>query len=100
MIWNIVDRRTRAYRWRKVNAIIEDVTHDNSCQDADQAPEPDVTIVIDYDALEGISVQQAVTWANEKRCPVTLYLYDEGKGTTSEGHFNAVEDRFQSDGAE
>jgi hypothetical protein len=94
MISNIVDRRKRVYRWKTVNAIIEAVEHDNSCADADQAPEADVSTIVDYDQLEGVSVQQAVAWANEQTCPVTLYLYDEGKGTTSEGHFNAVNTRF------
>ncbi len=38
MIWNIVDNRTRTYRWKTINAIVEAVEHDNSCQDSDQAP--------------------------------------------------------------
>jgi hypothetical protein len=41
MLWNIIDKRTRPYRWREVNAIVEAVEHDNSCADADQAPESD-----------------------------------------------------------
>lgn len=53
---------------------------------------PDV--VIDYDQREGISVLEAVEWANSVLCPVTLYLYDEDKGTTDEAHFRAVEHRF------
>ena len=64
------------------------------CVDSDQAAEADVTSVVDYDQLEGVSVEQAVAWANQQPCPVTLYLYDEGKGTTSEGHFNEVAHRF------
>ena len=50
--------------------------------------------MVDYDQLEGVSVQEAVAWANQQTCPVTLYLYDEGKGTTTEEHFNAVGNRF------
>lgn len=50
--------------------------------------------VIDYDQREGVSLNEAVNWANQQRCPVTLYLYDDGKGTTAEYHYNAVEDRF------
>lgn len=38
MIWNIVDRRSRAFRWKLINAIIEAIEHDNSVADADQAP--------------------------------------------------------------
>lgn len=94
MIWNIVDRRKRDYRSKAVNAIIEALEHDNSCSDADQAPEADVSIVLDYEQLEGVSVQQAVAWASQQKCPVTLYLYDEGSGTTSEEHFEAVGNRI------
>ena len=39
MIWNIVDRRKRIYREQRINAIIEDVSQDNSCDDADQFEE-------------------------------------------------------------
>ncbi|WP_067736759.1 hypothetical protein [Novosphingobium naphthalenivorans] len=94
MIWNIIDRRTRPFRWKRINAIIEAVEHDNSVADADQAPKAEPSTVIDYDQREGITVQEAVNWASQQRCPVTLYLYDDGRGTTVEGHFNAVENRF------
>jgi hypothetical protein len=94
MIWNIIDRRERPYRWREVNAIIEAVEHDNSCRDADQAPEADAAVV-DYDALEAVSVREAIAWANAQRCPVTLYLYDTGRGFAGEEHFNAVGNRFE-----
>ena len=39
MIWNIIDKRTRTYRWKAITAIIEPVSHDNSCADSDQADE-------------------------------------------------------------
>jgi hypothetical protein len=94
MIWNIVDRRKRVYRWKTVNAIVEAVEHDNSCADADQAAASDIASVVDYDQLEGVSVQQALAWANQQTCPVTLYMYDEGKGTTSDEHFYEVGNRF------
>lgn len=94
MIWNIVDRRSRPFRWKRVNAIIEAVEHDNSVADADQAPETAAEDVIDYDQREGVTVKEAVDWANQQRCPVTLYLYDDGMGTTSEGHFDAAGSRF------
>jgi predicted AAA+ superfamily ATPase len=47
--------------------------------------------VIDNDQREGVSVAEALEWANVQRCAVTLYLYDNGKATTNEGHFNAAE---------
>jgi len=90
MLWNIVDRRTRQYRWKTVNAIVEAVEHDNSCADADQAPEADAMVCVDYAAREGVSVNEAVRWAMGQPCPVTLFLYDEGDDTANAEHFNAV----------
>ena len=84
MLWNIVDHRTRRYRWKSVNAIVEAIEHDNSCADADQAPSSDPSAYVIYDALEAVSVNEAVRWAMEQPCPVTLYLYDEGQGFTDE----------------
>ena len=80
MIWNIIDRRERRYRWKRVNAIIEPTWHCNSCRDSDQAEEdPDARV---YEQREGISLAEEVEWANAKPYPVTLFLYDEGRGTT------------------
>ena len=82
MIWNIIDRRNRPHRWKRINAIIEAVEHDNACVDADQAtPDPDN---VDYDERLSVSVAEAVAWANGQPCAVTLYLYDEGDGTSGE----------------
>ena len=94
MIWNIVDRRNRQYRWREVNAIVEATEHDNSCNDADQAPESDASLTVDYASLEAVTVNEAITWANGQPCPVTLYLYDVGRGFADEEHFSAVGNRF------
>jgi hypothetical protein len=41
MIWNIIDRRERRHRWRRVNAVIEAIEQDNTCGDADQADPSD-----------------------------------------------------------
>jgi hypothetical protein len=100
MLWNVIDKRTRPYRWREVNAIVEAVEHDNSCADADQAPESDPLLTVDYKALEAVSVQEAVAWANGQRCPVTLYLYDLDRGFANEEHFNEVGNRFPKDSEE
>ena len=80
MIYNIIDRRTRPYRWREVNAIIEATSHDNSCEDADQQPVADEDLT--YDELNGVTLEAAVEWANSHPGAVTLYLYDKGAGTT------------------
>lgn len=97
MLWNIIDNRKRKYRWSSVNAIIEAVEHDNSCADADQAPESDPAVTIDYDALEAVSVNEAVAWAMSQACPVTLYLYDEGAGFSDDDHLGNVAERFDND---
>lgn len=80
MICNIVDRRTQPYRWREVNAIIEATSHDNACENADQQPPTDDDVI--YDQLENVTLQEAVAWANAEPGAVTLYLYDQGAGTT------------------
>ena len=82
MIWNVIDRRTRPHRWAKINAIIEATWHDNTVADTDIAPTAPIEEEVTYDRLEGISLRDAIRWANEQTCPVTLYLYDEGSGTT------------------
>ncbi|WP_315774273.1 MULTISPECIES: hypothetical protein [unclassified Bradyrhizobium] len=93
MIWNVIDRRSRPYRWKFVTAIVEAVEHDNSCADADQADEAPVSLVVDYDKREGLSVCEAIQWANAQRCPVTLYIYD-ADGETTDNHFHACGARF------
>ncbi|HEV7288679.1 hypothetical protein [Sphingomonas sp.] len=98
MIWNIVDNRTRKYRWKTINAIVEAVEHDNSCKDADQAPDQDSATYVLYDALEAVSVSDAVAWAMGQRGPVTLFLYDEGGGFSDEEHFTEMGARFAEDG--
>jgi hypothetical protein len=96
MIWNIIDRRTRPFRWKSVNVIIEAVEHDNSCPDADQAEKIPAELVIDYDQMDNVSIHEAISWANQQRCPVTLYIYDSDEATTEE-HFDAVSSRFKNE---
>jgi hypothetical protein len=98
MLWNVIDKRTRPYRWRQINAVVEAVEHDNSCDDADQAPQSDPSLTVDYDALEAVSVQEAIAWANQQLCPVTLYLYDLNGGFADGEHFDEVANRFPDEG--
>jgi len=80
MIVNIVDSRTRKYRWKRVQAIVEAVWHDNACNDSDQADvgdELDESYVL-YEERNNLSLTEAVAWAMSLSCPVTLYLYDPG----------------------
>jgi hypothetical protein len=82
MIWNIIDKRTRPYRWANINAIIEATWHDNSVVDTDIAPELRFEDDVIYEQRECISLHEAIDWASNQTCPVTLYRYDLGKGTT------------------
>ncbi|WP_136660811.1 hypothetical protein [Nitratireductor sp. XY-223] len=78
MIWNIVDHRTRKHRWLKVNAVIENTWHDNSCDDADQLETGEDGV--QYDDRKDILLHDAVVWAEGVPAKVTLYLYDRGQG--------------------
>lgn len=78
MIFNVIDHRRRPYRWREVNAIIEATSQDNACDDSDQHPPADNDIT--YEQLEGVSLQEAIAWADSHASAVTLYLYDKGEG--------------------
>jgi len=80
MIWNVIDKRVRPYRWKRINAIAEATCHDNSCRDSDQAESSPDDIV--YAQRESISLADAIAWANSLPGGVTLFLYDEGRGTT------------------
>lgn len=80
MLCNIIDRRERPYRWREVNVVIEATSHDNCVRDADQMTPTDDDLV--YDARDGVSLQDAVAWANGHPGAVTMYIYDRGKGTS------------------
>lgn len=78
-ITNIIDRRKRQYRFKKINAIVEAAWHDNSVKDADQILLP-IDSGPDYSQMEHISLSDAVTWAESFAGPITLFLYDEDGG--------------------
>jgi hypothetical protein len=82
MLCNIIDRRERPYRWRRVNAVIEATAHENGVKDGDAMPESSDDVV--YEQRESISLEVAVAWANEQAASVTLFLYDEGDGIMPE----------------
>lgn len=79
MIWNIIDKRSRPYRWRKINAVIENIEHDNSVQDTDLFEDENTDAPV-YDERKNILLHDAVAWAETQAGKVTLYLYDEGAG--------------------
>lgn len=77
-ILNIIDRRKRPYRFKKINAIIEPTRHDNRCEDSDRAEGADNWM--GYDEREHISLSSAMEWAMTHADELTLYLYDEDRG--------------------
>ena len=79
MIWNVVDRRKRIYRWRRVNAVIENIEHDNVCKDTDIFDEENNAAPL-YDERKGVLLHEAIAWAEGDVGKVTLYIYDEGEG--------------------
>lgn len=79
MIWNVIDNRTRRYRWRKVNAVIENVEHDNSVEDTDIFDEENNLAPV-YEDKRGVLLHEAIEWAESAPGKVTLYLYDDGAG--------------------
>lgn len=79
MILNIIDRRKKPYRFRKVNAVIEPTRHDNSVEDSDIALATE-SEWIGYAEREHVGIHEAVAWADSHDDEVTLYLYDHDDG--------------------
>jgi hypothetical protein len=97
MIHNIIDRRTRPYRWKAITAIMGPTYHDNRVADADQIEDTVFDTV--YDQRAETSLADAVAWVQSLPFPATLYLYDLGGGirsTSSQGteHFRETGNRF------
>jgi hypothetical protein len=81
MIVNFIDLRSRPYRWSSVLAVVEAAAKDNQAEDADQV-NSGFGIEIDYAERDGISVREAVLWADRLEGMVTLYLYDRDETET------------------
>lgn len=75
MIVNVMDLRERPYRWKSICAVVQSATKDNVAEDSDQVTQ-DLGVEIDYAERMGISVRDAVLWADGLGGMVTLYLYD------------------------
>lgn len=82
MITNIIDNRTRKYRWKTVNAVVEPTHHDNRNGDADEAGANAEDLLCE--TLGGASLAEALAWAQGFEGEVTLFLYDEGDGFEDE----------------
>ena len=75
MLVNVIDLREQEYRWAQIMAVLESATKNNEAEDADQV-KPGAGIEIDYAERTGISVRDAMLWAEKTDGPLTLYLYD------------------------
>jgi hypothetical protein len=75
MIVNLIDLRERPYRWKSVLAVCETAIKDNEAEDSDRIA-PGIGVEIDYAERDGISVREAVLWAEQMNGLVTLHLYD------------------------
>lgn len=75
-----LEHHRRPYRWKRVFAVIEATWHDNSCSDADQAPKIVDDTEIIYEKRASITIAEAIQWASDQVCPVTLYVYDDDTG--------------------
>lgn len=76
MLCNIRDSRTRPFRWRRVKAILEATAHDNEIAESDPVPPSDFDVT--FMERDGISIPEAVAWAEAQPSAVTLFLYDDG----------------------
>ena len=92
VIFNIIDRRKRRYRWKQITAIAEPTYHDNLVADSDETevPEPGF-FACDEKAV--ISVADAIAWATSLAFPVTLYLYDLGQGINVAGKLSDLREK-------
>lgn len=81
MIVNLIDLRERQYRWASILAVVESASKDNTAKDSDCVGDG-LGVEIDYAERDGISVREAVLWADRLEGMVTLYLYDRDETET------------------
>lgn len=75
MIVNMIDLRSRPYRWSKILAVVESAAKDNAAEDSDKV-DVSIGVQVDYAERDGVSVREALLWADALGGMVTLYLYD------------------------
>ena len=83
MIVNFMDLRERPYRWKSICAVVQSATKDNVAEDSDQVTQ-ELGVEIDYAERMGISVRDAVLWADGLGGMVTLYIYDADAETQTD----------------
>ncbi len=88
MIANIIDRRARPHRFKKINAVIEAAWHDNAIPESDQSPTDDGSP--EYVQIEHVTLARAIEWAQRCSGEVILYIYDEDDGLYPEHKSSVV----------
>ncbi|MEM7753513.1 MAG: hypothetical protein AAF230_08880 [Pseudomonadota bacterium] len=78
MLMNVIDLREKPYRWKTVVAVLESAAKNNTAQDADPV-ETMEGVEIDYAERDGLTVREAILWAEQLQGKVTLYLYDQDR---------------------
>lgn len=78
MLINVIDHRTKPYRWRSVDVALEPTHHDNSVKDSDRAAKSEVHEGLGYEELERVPLSDALEWAGRQKYDATLYIYDAG----------------------
>ncbi|CUH75447.1 hypothetical protein [Tropicibacter naphthalenivorans] len=74
MLCNIIDHRKRRHRWRNVVGLVEATYQDNGAADADQAEgHPGLVLC---EERKGLTLAEAVAWAQGFDVDVTLFIYD------------------------
>lgn len=81
MIVNLIDLRETPYRWKEVVAVVESASKNNEAENSDPV-ENSMGVEIDYAEREGITVRDAILWAEQLQGKVTLYLYDKDRECT------------------
>ena len=76
MLVNVLDLREKPYRWSDVLAVAQNAAEDNVAEDGDKIPDQGDDIQIDYAEREGVSVREAILWAERLEGLVTLHIYD------------------------
>lgn len=75
MIVNVIDLRENPFRWGRVLAIAEDAGRATVSVDGDRLP-ASADLAVDYAERDGVSVHEALRWAEHLPGPVVLTLYD------------------------
>ena len=76
MLVNVLDLREKPYRWSDVLAVAQNAAEDNVAEDGDKIPDQEDDVQIDYAEREGVSVREAILWAERLEGLVTLHIYD------------------------